>query len=226
MRGKNTTGSIMVSSTGSQTRVKPVAAHPLFTAIVALWGGALLGLSTLAAHPAVLFAGLSELKLSRFAPSGFTAILYNQTLLAAILGVVGCIAGMASARLVQRLTSAILAKPKYEVVAMPEAPSLPVTAIESLREPRVPLNNQPEPDLAIARAVEPMPPAQRPVLDILTVDLAETAASEPLDLAMFAPERQEPAVRPMDNQPVRSREDTERALRDALNALRELRGAA
>lgn len=223
---KNTTGSIMVSITGSQAGVKPVAAHPLFTATAALWGGALLSLGTLAAHPAVLFAGLSELKLSRFTPAGFTAILYNQTLLAAILGATGCIAGMASARLAQRWTSANRAKPKYEVLAMPEAPSLPVTAIAGLRESHAPLDNQSEPDLAIAPAAEPMPPEQRPVLDILSIDLAETVAEAPLDLAEFVNDPREQSVPPIAPLPARPREDTERALRDALATLRDLRGAA
>lgn len=214
----------MVISAGSQAGRKPVAAHPLFTATVSLWTGALLALSTLAAHPAVLFAGLSELKLSRIAPTGFTTVLYNQTLLAVVLGAIGCIAGMAIARLAKGRTEAIRKNLHRDILVMPDIPSLSLAATQGLREPAV--ESEETKDTGPEPAAEPATTRQRPVLDIYAIDMTESSANEPLELTAFVKERHNQTASSIDALPVRSREDTERALRDALATLRDLRGAA
>lgn len=223
-------GSIMISSTGGQAGKKPVAAHPLFTAVVALWCAALPGLATLAVHPAALAAGLGQLSgqliISRVVPAGAWAILSSQTILAATLAAIGCMAGIASAHLAKRLTAANKNDRRQDVLVMPEVPSLSLAAVQSLREPQVDREGSPEPAGEPIAATEPATTRLRPVLDIHAIDLTDGAANEPLELTAFINERQDQPVPIVDTLPARSREDTEQALRDALSALRQLRGAA
>lgn len=214
----------MVSSTDSQAGRKPVAAHPMFTPLVTLWGGALLGLGTLAAHPAAIAATLAPVTMAQLFPAAVLAVVPSHDALALSLGAIGCIAGMATARLVKRLTAAGKKTSRDQVLVMPEVPLLHPAAAQELREPQLGQNADPTPVLEVAAPSPPAIARQRSVLNISAIDLTETAADAALDLAPFVSERQDHAV--IAARPARSREDTERALRDALAALRELRGAA
>lgn len=216
----------MVSSTGSQAGTRPVAAHPLFTALVSLWCGALLGLGTLAAHPAALAAGLGQLKIASVVPADASVILSSQNALAATLAAIGCIAGLSAARLAKRLTMAGKHKPYQDVLVMAEVPALSSSAVQGLRDPQVVREDTPEPASDVTLYAEAATTRQRSVLDISAIDLAGADANEVLDLAALANERQGESVPPVDAVPARSHEDTEQALRDALAVLRKLRGAA
>lgn len=220
------TGSIMVSSTDSQTGTKPVAAHPLFTPLVTLWSGALLGIGTLAAHPAAIAATLAPMTVAQLFPAAVLAVVPSHAALAASLAALGGIAGMAAAHLVKRLATAKPDKSAQSVLVMPQAYSLPAAAAQEWSAPQVERSASPEPLLEVA-ASPPTAAVQRPVLDISAIELAETDSDDAaLDLAAFVSERHDAIAAPLAAPPARSREDTERALRHALAALRELRGAA
>lgn len=210
----------MVSSTDNQAGRKPVAAHPMFTPLVTLWGGALLGLTTLAAHPAAIAATLAPVTIAQLFPAAVLAVLPSHAALAASLSAIGCIAGMASAHLAKRMTARKKDNSVQPVLAMRQA-SRPAAAAQPWREPHVARKTGPKP------AREEAAVRQRPVLDISTLELTQTDPDDAaLDLAAFVSERQEAMAAPSTARPARSREDTERALRDALAALRELRAAA
>lgn len=217
----------MVSSTDSQTGRKPVAAHPLFAPLVTLWGGALLGLGTLAAHPAAIAAALAPVTMAQLFPATVLAVVPSNAALAASLGTVGAIAGMASARLAKRMMARGKKTSRDHVLVMPEVPLLHPAAVQELREPQLGRNADPAPVLEVAVPSPPAAVRQPPVLDISAIELAQTGTNDAaLDLAAFVSERQDAMAEPAAALPARSREDTERALRDALAALRELRGAA
>lgn len=216
----------MVSSTDSQAGRKPVAAHPMFTPLVTLWGGALLGLGTLAAHPAAIAATLAPMTMAQLFPAAVLAVMPSHAALAASLGTVGAIAGMVSARLAKRMMARGKKTSRDHVLVMPEVPLLHPAAVQEVREPQLGRNADPAPVLEVAVPSPPAAMRQRSVLNISAIDLAETKADAALDLAAFVSERQDAMAEPSAALPARSREDTERALRDALAALRELRGAA
>lgn len=236
----------MAAKNTSSAKVLPVTAHPLFTPFVTLWFGALLGLGSLAVHPALLD---NLLRLSRIEQLVATTLppvdLTGRTLLALILAAGGCLIGL----LVARTSARLVGKRRNQtgedrVLVLPDELHAPFLAEADEDQPAVAAE-----EAAVALpAVEAAPVSEkpRPVLDISAVNLAPPQADEPLDLSGFdVEERVEealvaPAVEaptaaaghldrqplPWPVQPSSDRAETERALRTALTNLQQLRGAA
>ena len=98
------------ASRGKPRAAKPITAHPLFPAIVALWFGALFGLGSLAIRPGLLESVVLALHIDTIIPAtapplGITA----RILLALTMGAFGAVLGLMMAR---RLT-----RPKVEAAA-------------------------------------------------------------------------------------------------------------
>lgn len=184
--------------------MKPVTAHPLFNTVVALWSGALLGLSTVAVDPMMFAAGLQRFAPIRLAIAQLPVTDFSdQAMLAATLAGLGFTVGWIAARVVQRRS-----KQARQTAAQPD--------------------NRPMPNTSSSGASSEEPPARRrrTVLDISALTLVETPRDEPLDLTAFVEERAVPAISPCAGPQPAPQEQAQRALRDSLAALRELRGAA
>lgn len=201
-------GSEMADRSGSKAATKPVAAHPLFTAVVALWSGALLGLGTLAVHPALFASGLVRFAQALPVPAQTARPdLPEQPVLAAGMALLGCLVGLAIARLANRPHRA----PPRSERSREFRQTMP-------REAAIFPENGPAANPATAR--------RRQVLDISAIEFNPSAPTEPLDLALFLDDRIDSPAPIMMAQMPRPREETERTLRDALATLHGLRGAA
>lgn len=236
----------MAAKNTSSAKVLPVTAHPLFAPFVTLWFGALLGLGSLAVHPALLD---NLLRLSRIEQLVATTLppvdLTGRTLLALILAAGGCLIGLLAARISARLAGKRRSRTGEErVLVLPDELHAPFLAEADEEQFAVAAE-----ELAVAPPAAEAPPVSekpRPVLDIFTMNLAPAQAEEPLDLGGFdvdewAEEAPAPLVAeapaltaelrdrqplPWPVQPSSDRAETERALRTALNNLQQLRGAA
>ena len=175
----------------TRTSRKPVAAHPLFPTVLALWFAALLGLSCMAVRPALLDVLLFRYGLAALVgDAGAATGLPDQVVLALALSALGLLIGTTAARLVRRVTSRGQA-------AAPEM-ALQVPVVEANRDVMTDeLRLEDERAELPAPAPEPQPtrhPAPQ-VLDISAVELGSGTRNEPLDLTVLAPE--DPAEEPV-----------------------------
>lgn len=223
----------MAVKSNSAAQVQPVTAHPLFPGLVTLWFGALLGLGSLAVHPAVLESTLQISRIEQTIAAQLPSIdLAGRTLLALAFAATGCLIGLVAARTIQRNAAPrrnagldcepvlVLSDALHTPAAAAAVPARPVPAVQTEEE----------------RAVRPDRPASDPraVLDIFAIDLPPASAESRSPAALpaldeAAPpaiERTAPRPLPWPPAPAGGSAETERTLREALSNLRRLRGAA
>lgn len=236
----------MAAKNTSSAKVLPVTAHPLFAPFVTLWFGALLGLGSMAVHPALLDNLLRQSRIEQLVATTLPPVdLTGRTLLALILAASGCLIGLLVARIAARLVGKRQNQTSEErVLVLPDELHAPFHAEADEDQPAIAAE-----EVAVALpAAEAAPVSEkpRPVLDISAVNLAPPLAKEPLGLSGFdVEERTEDALAPpvaeaptftaehLDRppfpwsvQPANDRAAAERALRTALTNLQRLRGAA
>ena len=188
-REKTRTSKTGTSKTG--TSRKPVAAHPLFPAVLALWFAALLGLSCLAVRPALLDVLLFRYGLAALVgDAGAATGLPDQVVLALALSALGLLIGTTAARLMRRTAVRRQAAAPETVLHVPVL----AESLEGMMEEPLFGNDQPQPVAEEPGAPKPRTPAPQ-VLDISAVELGSGTADEPLDLIVLAPE--DPAQGPV-----------------------------
>lgn len=195
----------MARKSNNAAKVQPVTAHPLFRPVVTLWCGALLGLGSVAVHPAVLDGLLRQSRIEQMLAAALPPVdLAGQTLLALILAATGCVIGLGIGRAATRIAEGRQHKQasKEDVLVLRDELNTPFVAKAEPEEPA---------PVVETVATEPAPAA--------TVLLPEEPAPAPA-------ERAERHPLPWAAQPAYDRAKTERALRDALTNLQQLRGAA
>lgn len=248
----------MAGIRGDQARVKPVTAHPLFPTIVTLWCGALLGLGSLAIHPATLQDLVQKSPAAHFFSANLPPVNWTgRTLLAIAFALIGCLIGLAVAAIAIRLYAARRARATLaeEGLDQPESAGLDLQ------------NPAPKQDLArTTSSVDQviLPPLEEPervketvhpILNFATIAQAFEVAKRPLNLNEAAPtegSEAQPGRAPLrsysfpiphkktataphtkavhdqsTNLPAPTaaeREETQRALREALFYLKQLRG--
>lgn len=196
----------MARKSNNAAKVQPVTAHPLFRPVVTLWCGALLGLGSVAVHPAVLDGLLRQSRIEQMLAAALPPVdLAGQALLALILAATGCLIGLGIGRTATRIAESRQHKraSKEDVLVLRDELNAPFVA-----------------------EAEPEEPA--PVVETVPTETAPAATTVPA-LSESAPapaERTERHPLPWAAQPAYDRAETERALREALTNLQQLRGAA
>ncbi|MEY4720635.1 MAG: hypothetical protein RIQ46_360 [Pseudomonadota bacterium] len=165
---------------GGKTAGKPVTAHPLFPAIVALWFGALFGLGSLAIRPALLEALVLKLHLDLVIPAaapplGMTARILLSLGLALAGGCLGAIIARRIARpkpeVRERRRGAVpLGREQYQpAAAEAPAPRRRALAVEEDYEPHY------------HHEYAPLPGGGAPqILDVSEFDFAQEDAGQPV----------------------------------------------
>lgn len=126
----------MAKSKRKSAGSKPITSHPLFTAVVALWFGALFGLGSLAIRPAlfeslVLKSGIDLIIPAAAPPLGVTA----RILIALAMAACGAVIGAILARRMTRSKSAPAARKRGVQTAAPEPQARrPISAHDELGE--------------------------------------------------------------------------------------------
>lgn len=126
----------MAKSNRKSAGSKPITSHPLFTAVVALWFGALFGLGSLAIRPAlfeslVLKSGIDLIIPAAAPPLGVTA----RILIALAMAACGAVIGAILARRMARSKSAPVARKRGVQTAAPELKARrPISAHDELGE--------------------------------------------------------------------------------------------
>lgn len=126
----------MAKSKRKSAGSKPITSHPLFTAVVALWFGALFGLGSLAIRPAlfeslVLKSGIDLIIPAAAPPLGVTA----RILIALAMAACGAVIGAILARRMTRPKSAPIARKRGVQTAAPEPQARrPISAHDELGE--------------------------------------------------------------------------------------------
>lgn len=185
---------------------KPITAHQLFPAVVALWFGALFGLGSLAVRPSLLE---SVVIAAATPPLGVTA----RILLALGLAALGAILGLLIARRLARPKPEVRERKRTKLAEHEQAaprynhnPDADEDEDEMgggiLAQRRRGLAIEPDEEEFVPHEMAPLPGGAPQILDILKVGFDAPAGNAPLDLGncQAEPERQEfqpqPAPRP------------------------------
>lgn len=192
---------------------KPITANPLFPAVVALWFGALFGLSSVAVRVSVIETlvmktGIDLVVLAAAPPLGITARILVALLMAALGALIGAMLGRRLARpkveARERKRSAKTNEPEQARVrardSHPDAPvRKPISAHEEFGEepvhaeaPAAPgilanrrrsLTAEPEPAAFVPQEVAPLPGGEPQILDLAGAEVVQPVASAPLPAA-------------------------------------------
>lgn len=186
---------------------KPITSNPLFPAVVALWFGALFGLSSLAVRPSLLESLVIKSHIDLVIPAaspplGVTA----RILVALLLAALGALIGATIARRISRPKPEVRERKRdarSEAVqirardAHPDAPARrPISAHDELEgesagpsvlaNRRRPLTIEHEEDHFVPHDMAPLPGGQPQILDLAEMQLDPSETLAPLDLGTFA----------------------------------------